>query len=401
MPVPADPPEHAARFRQVVSITLAGAIALAVHGLLWKGSYGFFSGHMDFNRGALEDFLGVYLPAAEQMAGGGGGVQGFIYGPVFAWALQPFVALGPSTASSLWLGLQFAAALGLIVLGWRVVSASAPGLAPRWLAPAYVLAAGLSFPLAHNLHWGQVSTLIVLAIVHAAGTRRENLAGVVIGCTAAVKFYPGVFLVLFLFGGQRKAFACGMVTVALVSLLPVLQLGWAGAMEDYVGVLRQLSQHSGAAGSWIQADNNQSLAAVLGRLPNTSLMAVWCYAGVGVLVACWLGSLSVRWMNAGTPQARVLSMALALLTLPLVLSPSWPHYFAGLPFIQCFLARWAGRDSWAWVSIGLSVALSTCPFFRWVGDPELYGRYGFLLASNLVLIPALLRVGGQVTSPAR
>jgi hypothetical protein len=94
--------------------------------------------------------------------------------------------------------------------------------------------------------------------------------------------------------------------------------------------------------------------------------------------------------------ARLLAFALLLLSLPLVLSPSWPHYFAALPFVQLLLVRLAGTDRFARVSVAVSVLLSSCLLFRWMDDPVRYGRWGLLLIANLVLLPVALRTAKNI-----
>jgi hypothetical protein len=95
-------------------------------------------------------------------------------------------------------------------------------------------------------------------------------------------------------------------------------------------------------------------------------------------------------MGEGSALARLLAFALLTLCLPLVLSPSWPHYFAALPFAQLLLVRLAGADRLALACVAVSVLLSSSLLFRVIDDPERYGAWGLLLAANLVLLPTAL-----------
>ena len=77
----------------LMQILLAVLAAVGVHGILWQGSYEVFSSSVDFNQGALEDFMRVYLPAADGFAAGHEPVAGFLYAPFFPWLLQPLAKL--------------------------------------------------------------------------------------------------------------------------------------------------------------------------------------------------------------------------------------------------------------------------------------------------------------------
>jgi hypothetical protein len=111
---------------------------------------------------------------------------------------------------------------------------------------------------------------------------------------------------------------------------------------------------------------------------------------IGWAAALFVLNACARLMGEGGATARLLAFALLLLSLPLVLSPSWPHYFVALPFVQLLLARLAGTDRFALGSVAVSVLLSSCLLFRGIDDPDRYARWGLLLIANLVLLPAAL-----------
>ena len=385
----------------LMQILLAVLAAAGVHGILWQGSYEVFSSSLDFNQGALEDFMGVYLPAADEFAAGHEPVAGFLYAPFFPWLLQPLAKLGPAAASWVWLGWELMASALLLVLGWRWVR-RVGGDTQEWLLSLYVFLGALSFPLAHNLHWGQISTTLALLIVASAGLQNRRLGAACIGFAAAIKFYPAVFFLPFFLGRDWRSLRWGLGTWVGLSLLPGLQIGFGSVAMAYDTVASSLLELTGSGGEWFTAPNNQSLPSAAARWLGLTGFGLQACAVIGWAAALFVLNACSRLMGEGGVTARLLTFALLLLSLPLVLSPSWPHYFAALPFVQLLLARLAGTNRNALGAVAVSVLLSNCLVFRWVDDPERYGGWGLLLIANLVLLPVALssarRIGGAQSS---
>jgi len=379
----------------LLQILLAVLAAAGVHGILWQGSYEVFSSSVDFNQGALEDFMGVYLPAADNFAAGHEPVAGFLYAPFFPWLLQPLAKLGPAAASWVWLGWELMASALLLVLGWRWVRRVGGG-AQEWWLPLYAFLGALSFPLAHNLHWGQISTTLALLIVAAAGLQNRRLGAACIGLAAAIKFYPAVFFLPFLMGRDWRSLGWGLGTWVGLSLLPGLQIGFGSVAMAYDTVASSLLELTGSGGEWLKAPNNQSFPAVAARWFGLTGWGLQACALIGWTAALFALNACARLMGEGGATARLLAFALLLLSLPLVLSPSWPHYFAALPFVQLLLARLAGTDRFALGSVAVSVLLSSCLLFRGIDDPDGYARWGLLLIANLVLLPVALRTAKNI-----
>ncbi|MDP6385685.1 MAG: hypothetical protein QGI93_05770, partial [Planctomycetota bacterium] len=163
-----------------------------------------------------------------------------------------------------------------------------------------------------------------------------------------------------------------------------------------------LLELTGSGGEWFTAPNNQSLPSAAARWLGLTGFGLQACAVIGWAAALFVLNACSRLMGEGGVTARLLTFALLLLSLPLVLSPSWPHYFAALPFVQLLLARLAGTNRNALGAVAVSVLLSNCLVFRWVDDPERYGGWGLLLIANLVLLPVALssakRIGGAQSS---
>lgn len=377
---------------------LAAVAAAAVHLLAWDASYATFSRSVDFNDGALEDFVGFYLPQGRTILESGRPVEGFFYSPSFALLLAPLSALDPGVASWIWLALELVTTAALIAAG---LAAARPR--PRWLGPAYVFAALVSFPLAHNLHWGQVSVLLALLVVLAAAADVRGgtyMAAACIGLAAAVKFYPALFLLVFVVREDwRPAWIGAASALLLLVAVPAAVLGPGATIDFYRSVLGGLERAEASSGLWAEAWNRQVLPAVLARWTGAGgRWAVLGFAALGWLLAAAVLVLARRAPARGTPEGRALAFVAVALSLPLVVGPSWPHYFALLPFAWIVLAA-AGRDDRLVLALtGASALLASVPFFRLVGDPESYGRAGWLLVADAALIAALARV---VLRPAR
>ena len=365
---------------------VAVLLALAVHAVLWSGSAEVFSSSIDFNSAPLEDFMGPYYGTARSLAVGQGPAPGYFYGPFFALFVLPFAHLGPGPASWIWLALEVLASAALIVLGLLVVRPRSVGL-----AAGFTFVALLAFPLAHNLHWGQVGTplgALVLGAVLAHARGAPCAAAWLLGAATAIKGYPALFALAFALERDRRALGHFLLALAVCALgLPALVFGVERTLELWSDSYAALRAAASATGPWRAAPNKQFLGAVLARLldvrgaSGAAACAVVSLALAGLIVAC-----AARRARGSAPQAPSALAARLALALPLVVSPSWPHYLTLLPFAQLELAARRG-EAWSRALIALSVALSSCVFFRAIGDPAAYGHAGWLAWAHVALIP--------------
>jgi hypothetical protein len=140
--------------------------------------------------------------------------------------------------------------------------------------------------------------------------------------------------------------------------------------------------------------NSQYLPHVLGRCleldqqDRTDLrrLAIASY-GLAALNALLLWGM----VRARVEQEVEAGFALLLLSTPLLVETSWPHYFAYLPFCQVVVYRLlSARGGWGtkfqYALLGVSIALSSSVLFNQVDDLRTYSRYGFLCWSNMLLL---------------
>ncbi len=362
--------------------------------LAWSyGSWSTFGRSIDFNQASFEDFSGPYYATGELVFERGEPAPGFYYSPLFAIVLGILVHAQGAASAWTWLGVELAGALALAWMSLRLAR----------LETAAAAAAGCvlvltSFPLVHNFHWGQVSALLIgleLAALGAWQRDRVVLGAALLALAAAIKFHPALFFLPFLGWRDRRSLGWGILfLLLLLVVIPALVLGPERALGFYRALAKSMAIVDSPAGVWAGAPNQQHLPAVVARMvipPSADLVRAIA-TGLGfALVALHL------WLAAGLERrsARALALAFVLMWLstPLVVPPSWPHYFAFLPVCQLFLARELVRErprgllGYA-IAIALSIVLASLPFFRAIGDPEQYGRLGFLLWADLLLLPA-------------
>lgn len=360
--------------------TLAG-IAVVV---LLFGSRATFHRSMDFNSAGQEDFRGFYHPTAAEVLETGRPTPGFLYPPSFALALTPLGRLDRDVATRVWIGIQLGALLALMLVTVWILRPTPP------LAGLSAFLTLTAVPIAHSLHWGQVSLLLGVLILGAvaAGRRgRGAVEGLALAGAAAIKLYPIVFLLPF--GLCRGWRAAGMTLAACMLLafaVPALVLGFWDALGFWDEVFTELRARRPGA---FAADNAQALAPTLGR-----------WFGLGAPLATTLAGLAAL---AHAPllwrvrQDAVLGYGVTIALLPLIVEPHWPHYFVLLPFVQTLALVRGGGDRLVQGAVVLSVLCACLPTFRAFALPADYGASGLLLVANVAALAALWRVGYSMT----
>jgi hypothetical protein len=222
---------------------------------------------------------------------------------------------------------------------------------------------------------------------------RPRLAVLCVALAASVKFYPGLFLLVPLLREDWRTVGLGAVaSLLLLAGVPALILGPAETVQFYREILIELERLESAAGAWADAPNKQYLPAVIARWTGAQGSAArLAFLGLGCL---WAGGnlVLVRSLLARRERyASLYAYAAVALSIPLVVSPCWPHYLVLLPFAQLVVARAGRRDPLALGLVAASVLLSSAVFFRLVDDSEAYGRAGWLAVADLVLLVALYR----------
>ncbi len=362
----------------VGALLLGFALAAGAHGWIF-GDWATFHRSIDFNREPFEDFMGPYYKQAMAMHGDQSLQPGFLYPPSFALFLAPLGVLSGWAASWTW-----AVILGLASLAYVLLVLQDRKPAGPMSAAAFTALFALSFPWVHDMHWGQVSTLLwacTLGGLIAWRRGRPWLAALGLSLGISIKLFPAWFLIAFALRGDWMGILRVMgLSVAFLLLLPWLCLG-TGATAAFYADLVHWWQGSLQELFW-QSEGTQFAPALLMRLWNgpTGFLRGLAWA-LPLLVALWILWRVRYWMRAGDLSRACVLLASAL---PLVLSPSWSHYFVWLPWgLWCF-AGWV-RTGPGRVILAAAAIVSTTPFFLWVGGHPTYPLAGYLTLAALAL----------------
>ena len=264
-----------------------------------------------------------------------------------------------------------AALAAVVVVARHALGRPAPG----WLvALVSVLAIALE-PVWQNLSFGQVNTLLMLAVLVDLVGPERRWSGVLVGIAAGVKLTPLVFVVLLVMVGRRTsagravgAFAA-TVAVGFVAMPGASASYWSDGLFDASRVGPPALAH------------NQSAYGALSRLldgapPTLLWLAVALPLGLGVLL------LAANTWRAGD---RVLGTCLGAVAMLVVSPVSWSHHWVWA--VPVALALWE-RSRWvslAWVAVFVARPIVWPGYgdhreYAWGPADHLVGN-GYLLAA--------------------
>ncbi|HTP12413.1 MAG TPA: glycosyltransferase family 87 protein [Bacteroidota bacterium] len=143
------------------------------------------------------------------------------YPPITALVMVPFVFLGPLNALRAWTVLN----LGCLILEIILLS-RATGKSLDW-SSLLILASGHA--LANNFRFGQF--YLVLAVLVTSGYllwqhHRAFATGALFGTAAAIKYFPILFVILFLLRREWRPAVAQFSTIFLLSALAVAVMGF-------------------------------------------------------------------------------------------------------------------------------------------------------------------------------
>lgn len=390
--------------KYALAFTGASLIVIAVvafYVFRWK-TVDTFATSLDNVDTLFRDFEDYFYPSAREVAHSAKPVPGFYYSAFTALLLVPFAWLRPESAAWWWGVVQVAMTLLLCVLS----SALFHRAAPRALVTSTFLCV-TSLPVLHNFLWGQVSVAITLCVLGSMLSYRNDrriLAGVLLGLGASIKYYPGLLAVYFLIRRDPRAVISFLVaTAAFLFLFPAAALGlthWWSFQRESVAAVTQAA--------WVAEDPNSQYFGHVALRWLSKLLSVeptqtadWL-STLGLLVACSNAWLLWRIRKVAAGDEIALSTAVLLLSLPLLLRTSWPHYFVYLPF--CQMAVLTGvlpllrcRTARAVAPLVLSVVSMACSsvfVFELFPHWSSYSESGLLLIADIVLLVALYGLVG-------
>ena len=261
----------------------------------------------------------------------------FTYPPFAAVLMAPLAPLPSWVAAGLWTAASVAALAAVVALVRRSLDQPAPG----WLVALLTLGAVALEPVWQNLVFGQVNTLIMLAVLVDLLRPSQRWSGVLIGIAAGVKLTPLVFVVLLVLVGRRTA--AGRAIVAFTGTVVVgfaVGPGWSASYWGH-GLV-----DAGRIGPPALA-HNQSVHGTLTRLLDARpSMLLWLAVAVPLAVAV-LG-IGVRWWRRGDP---LLGTCLAATSMLLASPVSWSHHWVWCVPIALVLWERARLVAIAWIMV--------------------------------------------------
>jgi uncharacterized membrane protein len=290
----------------------------------------------------------------------------------------------------------------------------------RWFVPTglrfqllFVLIALTSFPLWHNLSWGQVGIITaaaVLGILALFERGRRISAAVLVGIAAGLKFFPIIFLAPFAFRRDfRFLLLASLACIAFFVVVPGILMGPGNTLTFYHGLIDTFSESE-----WVVSNyNSQYFSHVFLRLtvemgfnsrPYLPLFNIFSFSLVVLSLV-----LVYFVQRTRLSHANLWSVHLLFLSIPFFLKTSWPVDLVYISFAQAFLS-WqitAGKSAYPdaprkqltsgilLTLVIISIGLSNMVTFHLIGDHEIYGFLGFifwadllcLVASYILLIP--------------
>jgi hypothetical protein len=325
----------------------------------------------------------------------------YTYPPIFALVTIPLVPLPPVFQNLAWYLLTFGALIGCFALSARLVQRLVPGdWSERDLAWLYGIGILLSLKFVFAAIGNQCydACIVLLVLIGLAGVADDRpgwppvWAGVSLGCAAALKATPLLFLPYLVLKRHYWAAVAMAIVLVIASILPDLvftvgrKSGDGGYFLAWLHHIAQPALTEKWNGSphtfWIASNpSNNSLRGLIGIFADdndpASPFKKILYPVYAVYAA--LLAFLILWTGGGRP-AVAIDGALLLLSM-LLLSPmsSESHYVALLLPIFAVAAAWQK------------------------GDPTVRKIAGFFLIANLVLTNATSSdlVGAAITRWAK
>ncbi|MBV6392155.1 MAG: hypothetical protein KPEEDBHJ_01377 [Anaerolineales bacterium] len=378
-------------------------IVLAYYWYEWRTFTNFVQA-IDHHSQFMQDFVGHYYPMGMQILHYPSPVGGYFYTSFFALMLVPIGTQTLLTAMIVWGAIQLACLAAFCIF-------SARGLLelPPLKAVLFIGLCITSFPILHNVKWGQVSILITVCVLAAFLASKKNkpiLAGILLGFASAIKLYPAYYIVYFIL--KRDVRAClsfGLSAFVFYFAFPAAVIGVHNWSE-----FEKAANSAVTTADWVSEDVNSQYIVHVGlrwvdEFFNTAagdnLSEILAIAGYMIA----LSSIAVVWLlqKNAAPEEPALSLVALFLAVPFVLKTSWPHYFVYLPFCQtailCHLARHHQQPGiWGkalYVFPVSSMLLSSIFIFNLFPDWAIYNSHGMLFLENLLLLVSVYIITAQ------
>jgi alpha-1,2-mannosyltransferase len=374
--------ENRRLYTWVLCFTLVFIFCTVYYSLSW-GNLQTFTESVDPCERLFCDFTIHYYPTAHSIFETREPIYGYLYSPFFAILTSPLGRLPLETATQWWGMIQIVFTLLLFIAPLSTLKLDT--------LKTQLLYTGIFFtslPVLHNFKWGQVSSFMTLAIMaaflaHKSG--RSIWAGILLGLGTSIKYYPGIFILYFLFKKDRQAtLAFALTCFFLLFLLPVFILGFDNWLNFVTLTFQKLSSLSYV----IENSNSQYFPYVVMRLLGYSsahMFVVRALRLAGLMIA--FCNIALLWFMSRRRVDRddFLSFSLLFCTLPFLIETSWHHYFIFLPFLQVYLLRFEWKR-WLTFPVIVSIILSSIFMVNLFPSWEDHAKWGFSFLSNALIL---------------
>ena len=378
-------------FLITTSIFIGVAILYYFH---WKNLDGFLQS-VNFGEPLFCDFDRHYYPMGKIIFFTKFPVQGYFYSPLFAIIMHLFSKFDLPNARFLWGIVQAALILNLCFISGVYFALKEKKEFYFYLTSAAYL---LSMPIIHGFRWGQISVLLVILIFGSMLLYKNGktvFSALFLAFAAGIKYFPAVFLIYFLVKKDVKFIIWFFVFLLLfLCLVPGVALGFRDTIVFYKFVNHFISE----AVSWLpKAGDSQFMPHVLYRITGQNKnFPFGLYKNLGIIVFVLNVGLGYYLSRKKDINDIALAYVFIFLTFPFIISTSWPHYFAYLPFCQIYVLQLAIKNrmqnfgKWfAVVPVVISFVLSSSVLFIMYYSWMRYSYYGILFFSNLFLLIGL------------
>jgi uncharacterized membrane protein len=378
-------------------------IAIVFIVLYYKYSWGSFNNgilKIDHQSEFLYDFVHHYYPMGKTIFGFEQIAPGYYYTSFFAILIAPVCDFDLKSAIIIWSIVQIIFVLLLFLVAKLLIK-------PTYIySVLYLLLLIISYPILNNLKWGQVSVLLtILILLSFLSARRGSniIAGILLALAVAIKYYPIIFIIYFVFNRKYKVcISFALTFILFYFLLPVAFLGFSDWFKFESASIQALSNNEGLR----QDINSQYFLHVVLRwaesfgintIINLNIMIIQL---LGYLIAglCFV----MMWIFQSNKEADryCLSMVSIFLAIPFLVQSSWPHYFVYLPFCQLAIFYYLVNKLKELKKIGaiaslftfLSMLCSSVFVFDIFGHWSLFNKNGILFLSNFLLLISLLLI---------
>lgn len=393
------PPQQPGSFARLVWRTAGNALICAavvvVYLVMRHGSWVALQEALGVGHTPLHDFKGFFYPMGSSLFERREPIPGFYYSPTAALGFALLARLPYEVAATIWALLLIAAT---VRLGWHCRE-----MLPRspWLGWILVF---FSYPLWHNLKFGQVSVLVVVLMVEFIHhyERRPHLAALALAGAITIKYYAALFLLIPLaYGDIRRLAETTAYTIVGLFVIPTAILGLNDTVAFYTAVSTALHDRFG---SEILDPNSQSVVSVLLRWGPHRSQAWWPSIVSLIRWGSGLALLANAWVliRRGNDKPHLHQAAAMLFAAtPWFVDTSWPHYFMFIPWccavVFSALERTpteTGRVSmWRLTTllwIALAAVTASMPWFDRFNHRILFVKQGWVFIANLMLVFGLL-----------